>query len=277
MTKYEKDRLLEPRFVFKATAVNHISYGVSDSARSRDFYVELFNMDCVYDDGKSCYLAFGRPRRVICISESTRPGKKPFVDHVGFSIRGFDMKVVKAKLNRFGLAPKSEGDYAFSLLDPDGYRIQVCAEKGVFPETVAHETDGTGGKNTRPGVFKASAVNHIAYHVADYARSRDFYMDLFGMELRFEDGKKCSVAFGEPEDAIYITPSRRPDKKPCVDHLGISIKGFNLLTVEGELKRLGLNPEPDGDYAWTIFDPDGYKIQVCAEKGVFPGAALVGR
>jgi len=112
-------------------------------------------------------------------------------------------------------------------------------------------------------VFKATAVNHIAYGVVDYARSRDFYMDLFGMELVFEDGKKCSVAFGNPEDAIYINPSRLPDKTPYVNHLGISIEGFDLHTVEAELKRPGLDPEPDG-----------YKIQVCAEKGVYSGAAL---
>jgi hypothetical protein len=46
-----------------------------------------------------------------------------------------------------------------------------------------------------------------------------------------------------------------------------------LRAVEAELKRLGLDPEPDGDYAWTILDPDGYRFQVCAEKGVYPGAA----
>ena len=122
-------------------------------------------------------------------------------------------------------------------------------------------------------VFKATAVNHIAYGVADYARSRDFYMDLFGMKLMFEDGKKSSVTFGSPEDAIYINPSTLPDKTPYVDHLGISVKDFDLHAVEAELNRLGLDPDPDGDYAWTILDPDGYTIQVCAEKGVYPGAA----
>ena len=28
-----------------------------------------------------------------------------------------------------------------------------------------------------------------------------------------------------------------------------------------------------GDSAWTLFDPDGYRVQVCAEYGVYPGAA----
>jgi hypothetical protein len=99
-------------------------------------------------------------------------------------------------------------------------------------------------------------------------------MDLFGMACVFDNGQWCSVAFGNPDRTIYIGKSKRPDKKPFVDHVGYSIKGFDLHAVEAELKRFDLDPEPDGDYAWSILDPDGYKIQVCAEKGVYPGAAL---
>src|SRR5204862_2688574 len=31
--------------------------------------------------------------------------------------------------------------------------------------------------------FKAVAVNHISFQVADYARTRDFYADLLGMKV----------------------------------------------------------------------------------------------
>ena len=270
--------MLEPRSVFKATAVNHIAYGVADYSWSRDFCMDLLGMKCVFDDGQRCSVAFGSPERAIYIGPSRQPGKQPFVDHLAFSIESFDLLAVEAELKRLGLDPEPDGDYAWTILDPDGYRIQVCAETGVFPgaATPGATTEGkvpTGSAAARPGVFKATAVNHIAYQVADYARSRDFYMDLFGMRLVFEDRKKCSVAFGSLEDAIYISPSIQPGKKPFVDHLALSIEGFNLRAVEAELKRLGLDPEADGDCAWTIHDPDGYRIQVCAENGVYLGAA----
>ena len=275
MLRRDNGRLLETRSVFKATAVNHIAYGVADYARSRNFFMDLFGMKCVFDDGKRCSVAFGHPERAIYIGESRQPDKKPFVDHLAYSVANFDLRSVEAVLKRFAFDPKYDGEFAWTILDPDGYRIQVCAETGVFPgaATPGATPEGkipSGSAASRPGVFKATAVNHISYGVPDYARSRNFYMDLLGMRLAFDDGIKCSVAFGDPEDALYIVQRA---SGPVVDHLAISVEDFELTAAEAELKRFGLHPEPDGDSAWTILDPDGYSIQVCAETGVYPGAA----
>lgn len=278
MVRQGRGRLLEPRSIFKATAINHISYGVADYARSRDFYMDLLGMKCVFDDGEQCALAFGHPPRALYIRQSRQPDTRPFVDHLAFSIANFDRDAVEAELRRYGFDPEPDGPYAWTIYDPDGFKIQICAETGVFPgaalpgATIEGKVP-TGRAAERPGVFRATAVNHISYQVTDYARSRDFYLDLFGMRLAFEDGLKCSVAFGEPEDALYINPSRQPGRAPFVDHFAFSIADFDLATVEAELKRFGLDPEPDGDSAWTVLDPDGFRVQVCAEKGVYPGAA----
>jgi len=278
MLRRDNGRLLETRSVFRTTAVNHIAYSVSDVARSRDWFMDLLGMKCVFDDGRRCSVAFGNPERAIYLGPSRDSGGKPSVNHFAISIADFDAAAVEAVLTRYGFAPKYDGDYGWTIVDPDGYTLQICAEQGVFPgaATRGATTEGkfpAGSAAARPGVFQATAVNHIAYRVPDYARSRDFYVDLLGMRLAFEDGLKCSVAFGNPEDAIYINPSRQPDQKAFVDHFAISVANFELEAAEAELKRFGLHPEPDGDSAWTVLDPDGYRIQVCAEQGVYPGAA----
>jgi catechol 2,3-dioxygenase-like lactoylglutathione lyase family enzyme len=123
--------------------------------------------------------------------------------------------------------------------------------------------------------FKATAVNHISYGVPDYGKTRDFYADLLGMKVAFDDGKQAGLEFGDPArpDALYIRKTKQPDNKPLVDHFAFSIAKFNKDAVEAELKRRGLNPKPDSDYGWTILDPDGYTVQICAEKGLYPGAA----
>jgi hypothetical protein len=46
--------------------------------------------------------------------------------------------------------------------------------------------------------FKAVAWNHISYTVADVARSRDFYVDLFGMTPTWDDGIQSELDFGDP-------------------------------------------------------------------------------
>jgi catechol 2,3-dioxygenase-like lactoylglutathione lyase family enzyme len=272
-------RLLEPRSIFKATAFNHISYGVSDIPRTRDWLMDLFGMTCVYDDGIRCSVDFGSPPNAFYVVKSRMPDGSAHVDHMAISIADFDLKGSEETLKKYGLEPEYDGDFAWTILDPFGYRVQVCAEHGVFPGAAipgAVEKDEhhpTGTARSRPGVFQATAVNHVAYQVPDYAKSRDWFMDLFGMRLAFEDGLKCSVAFGDPENALYITPNRRPEGGARVDHLAISVSDFDLEEAREKLEKFGLDPEPDGDSAWTVLDPDGYRIQVCGEVGVYPGAA----
>ncbi len=145
--------------------------------------------------------------------------------------------------------------------------IQSLALAATAASAASAAPDGKG--------FKATAVNHISYGVADYGRSRDFYADLLGMKVAFDDGKQAGLEFGDPAkpDALYIRKTKLADNKPMVDHFAISIGNFNKDAVEAELKRRGLNPKPDSDYGWTILDPDGYTVQICAEKGIYPGAA----
>lgn len=137
--------------------------------------------------------------------------------------------------------------------------------------------------------FKAVAYNHIDYRVPDYAKVRDFYINLFGMKDVWDDGKQCSVECGNPPNAIYIRPITQPLDRPPgtgvsanwteqmgqgnVGHLAVSIENFQLDAVKAELERRGLNPKPDGPFAWSIFDPSGFLLQICATKGVFPGQA----
>lgn len=118
-----------------------------------------------------------------------------------------------------------------------------------------------GGKG-----FRAVAVNHISFGVADYARTRDFYSDLLGMKVTYDDGKQCYLTFGDQEECIIARKTKQADNKPFVDHLAYTIDPWDKDAVEAELKRRGLNPQPDSKYAWTIHDPDGYEIQICSKE-----------
>lgn len=111
--------------------------------------------------------------------------------------------------------------------------------------------------------FKAIAVNHISYGVADYARTRDFYVDLLGMKVVNDDGKQCSLVFGD----TFIIPrkTRQPDNKPYVDHFAITIAEWDKNAVEAELKRRGLEPRPDTENSFHVKDPDGYDLQISGE------------
>jgi catechol 2,3-dioxygenase-like lactoylglutathione lyase family enzyme len=110
---------------FKASGVNHISFGVADYGRTRDFYAELFGMPVTQDNGKQCYLTFGN---TVLIPRKTRqPDNKPLVDHIAYTIDNWDKKRVEEELKARGLDPKPD-DNSFHFKDPDGYDVQIAGK-----------------------------------------------------------------------------------------------------------------------------------------------------
>src|SRR5579871_2265755 len=199
----------------KAVCYNHINYQVTDYAKVRDFYVSVLGMKDVWDDGKQCSVECGNPPNAIYIRPLTKPLDRPAgnwseqmgqgnVDHFAFSIENFELEPVRAELARRGLEPKPDGAYAWSIKDPNGTTIQICAIKGVFPGAAAptaKESDGTKNLSSIPGPdsksFKAYAVSHLVYNVPDVERTRDFYMNLLGMKLVYY---KPGSVFGRSEE-----------------------------------------------------------------------------
>lgn len=111
---------------FKAVGVNHISFGVADYARTRDFYAELLGMTVSEDNGKQCYLTFGDT--VLIPRNSREPGRKAVIDHIAYSIEDWDRKQVEEELKRRGLDPKPDYEGSFHVRDPDGYDLQISAK-----------------------------------------------------------------------------------------------------------------------------------------------------
>lgn len=123
-------------------------------------------------------------------------------------------------------------------------------------------------------------INHLSCTVADYAKSRDFYVDLFGMRLAWDDGKQCALEFGNTEapNGLYIRPLSKPRDKPGVGHIAFGIPDFMKYkaAIKEEMERYHLTGiRTDGEVGWTCNDPAGYMLNILIEKdkAVFPGAA----
>jgi len=108
--------------ILTATNFNHVSYQVTDYAKTRDFYAGLFGMKVSDDDGKQCRLTFGNN---ILIVRNRQPAPK--VDHIAYTIANWDQEkeAMEAELKRRGLKVV-QGDIKTSLhiQDPDGFEVQ---------------------------------------------------------------------------------------------------------------------------------------------------------
>ena len=112
--------------------------------------------------------------------------------------------------------------------------------------------------------FKAVTVNHISYQVADYTKTRDFYVDLLGMKVSQDTGRQCNLAFGNS----FLLPrnGRSGVATPRVDHIAYTIENWDKNTVEAELKRRGLSPRPDTEDSFHVQDPDGFNLQISGKN-----------
>ena len=109
-------------------AINHISYGVADYGKTRDFYADLLGMKVLKDDGKQCDLAFGDS--FIVVRKTRQPDNKPFVDHIAYTIDNWDAAAVEAELKRRNLDPKVDAEkLSVSVKDPDGFGVQICSKE----------------------------------------------------------------------------------------------------------------------------------------------------
>lgn len=127
----------------------------------------------------------------------------------------------------------------------------VAAAASSAPLTAA------GGKG-----FKAVAVNHISYQVSDYAKTRDFYADLFGMKIMGDNGKQCELVFGDSN--TFLIPRNAPagTTPPRIDHIAYTIESWDKDAVKVELERRGLNPQPDTENSFHVKDPNGFDLQI---------------
>lgn len=110
------------------TGINHLTIGVSDLARSVDFYHRLlgFRLMASWDEG--AYLAVGELWVCLALDGGAARAKQAGYTHYAFSIGQADFARFRQRLQTAGVtewkANRSEGD-SFYFLDPDGHQLEA--------------------------------------------------------------------------------------------------------------------------------------------------------
>jgi len=144
----------------------------------------------------------------------------------------------------------------------------LVAAGGAAQALSAPRADAAGG-------FKAVALDHLSYRVADYRETRDFYSDLLGMSVEGDTGTQCSLGFGDSR--LIARNASDGEKEAVVDHIAYKIEDWDTDKVRGELERRGLEPRLDnpggGSYvSFLVNDPDGSTVQISGD--VRPGDSM---
>jgi len=122
-------------------------------------------------------------------------------------------------------------------------------------------------------IFKAVGINHVSYQVSDYARTRDFYAGIFGMQVSEDTGKECTLKCGN-DLLIVRNLGPRPSSgdgvhgsyTPGIDHIAYTIANWDRdknveSSMQAEMKLRGLEIRPT-KVGFHITDPDGFDVQI---------------
>ena len=119
--------------------------------------------------------------------------------------------------------------------------------------------------------FKALGINHVGYLCPDFAKARDFYTSVLGMQNApgREAQNRTSVMFGpEPGKggqyiAIRNSTNAPPQSQTVVDHVCYTIANWAEERVRGALKAKGI--EPGGrEGSINLLDPFNYYVQLAS-------------
>jgi catechol 2,3-dioxygenase-like lactoylglutathione lyase family enzyme len=110
---------------FQGRTLNHVSLGVTDLARSKNFYQRLLGVP-VRDEG-SDYCEFRLENAFFGLYK--QPGVRDGIDHVAIGVAGYNPAVALEKLKREfpRSTPWLESEEQVYFHDPDGAKVQLTA------------------------------------------------------------------------------------------------------------------------------------------------------
>lgn len=142
------------------------------------------------------------------------------------------------------------------------YDAGQMSRREVLAALVAMTLPSSPPGQPAPLIGAVTKLNHATLFVHDVARSQEFYQKLFGMPVLTRQGAGVNLRAGAGFVGLYPAGT---SGAPRVDHICLSIDGFDAKKVLPKLQALKLDAEivQRGDTEELYFsDPDGIDVQI---------------
>ena len=147
-------------------------------------------------------------------------------------------------------------------------RREFCETMAVATAVLA--SGGAAANAAAPSGFTMLGINHISYQCPDYRMARDFYRDVFGMQVVNDKGMgRANLAYGPAPDnggnfLVVHNPGNapRPPTEGFVDHICFTIANWDEPKIKSELAAQGLPQRSrGGNGTMRVLDPFDFDIQ----------------
>ncbi|HEY6255793.1 MAG TPA: VOC family protein [Xanthobacteraceae bacterium] len=156
-------------------------------------------------------------------------------------------------------------------------RREFC-KSVALAATVYAAGDAAHAQATRG--LKVIGVNHISYSCADYARARDFFINVFGLENApgHDTGQRANLMFGPEQGkggSFIVARNAAANGKPVspayVDHFCFTLSNWDETRVRAAMKAKGQEISGGRPGSLHVLDPYNYDIQFAniAEENAF--------
>src|ERR1035437_3205455 len=287
---FAQTQTAKPKKGLQAVCWQHISRSGVDVVKSRDFFTDLFAMECTWftTETSGCAVTFGEQAALndgewnnIYIRKFNPKVGHPSLDHMAFGIEHFDLDKTAAIIKSLGYTPTYDGLVMWTVKGPDGWVAQPTALVGGWPGPSGITAGGTiyfGYKGLPfsppplaallkfPGHALRAIGAVVSLKVTDVAKTRDFYTSLLGLKVSAEKPGACFLRFGR-YNGLLLGKSDKGDNLTYSDHLTIIVADYKPENLEEELARRNLNAQKDPQApAYTFVDLDGLTNKVAGTE-----------
>ncbi len=120
-------------------------------------------------------------------------------------------------------------------------------------------------EGTSSSTLQSVGLNHVALHVPDVARSREFYQEHLGLEVLRSGDRNSFLSCGGNQFLALFRSSQTG-----LGHYCYTVEGFDAGTTVAKLHEAGLKPERHEDRVY-FDDSDGITVQITGEWDDYPG------
>lgn len=116
----------------------------------------------------------------------------------------------------------------------------------------------------RGAPFRGRTLNHVTLSVGNVTRSKTFYQQLLGLQVRNEDARSCRFPLENGFLALDTYPEESGHPRG-IDHFCFGIDDYRAPEVFARLQRDQPALQPSLEYGDQVYlrDPDGVRVQLC--------------
>ncbi len=270
------------------TALNHMTIGVSDPARSLAWYQGLFGLPIAARQANTVILRVGDGPQFLAIGggSSANPG----IGHFCLSVDNFDADRLVGILGEHGVASSQtsgpmevrirmrgaefggapEGTPELYLGDPDGVVVQLqdstyCGGEGVLGD-ICLETPEPAPTE---GLLHLRDYNHFTIFVTDQQRSMALYQQLFGLPIDTYQGALPVLRAGSGNQFLALAGAGGGPTGPIIHHASFAVDDFDVDRILGVLQGYGVTPR--GEASGPTGPLQSYVTMRMPDRGGAPG------